>query len=58
MSCTRAGLQNAAAFEDRDLIAEPQGFVQIVADKHDGLLDARLEREQFVLELGADQRVQ
>lgn len=51
-------LHDATALEDRDLVAEPQRFVEIVADEQDGLFDARLQRQQLILKLGADQRIE
>src|SRR5947207_9526089 len=54
----RARLHDAPAFEDGDLVAELQGLVEIVTDEEDGLPDPLLERQQLVLELAADERVE
>ena len=54
----RAGLHDPAALQDRDAIAEPQRLVQVVADEQDGLLDPLLQRQQFILQLAADQRIE
>src|ERR1700733_14527689 len=53
----RAGLYDAPAFEDRDLIAELQGLIEVVADEQDGPLHARLQRQQLVLKFAADQGI-
>ena len=47
----------AAGAEDRDAVAEPYRLVDVVRDEDDGLVQLLLEPEQFVLELGADDRV-
>src|SRR5205823_2302863 len=54
----RARLHDAPAFEDGDLVAELQGLVEIVTDEEDGLPDPLLQRQQLVLELAADERVE
>src|ERR1700728_3559560 len=54
----RAGLYDAAAFEDRDLIAELQGLIEIVTDEQNRALHARLQRQQLILEFAADQRME
>ena len=54
----RAGLHDAAAFEHGNLVAQFQGFVEVVRHEQDRLLDALLQRAQFVLQLAADQRVE
>src|SRR2546429_9779941 len=54
----RARLHDAPAFEDGDLVAELQGLVEIVTDEEDGPPDPLLERQQLVLELAADERVE
>src|ERR1700734_886568 len=47
-----AGLYDAAAFQDRDLIAELQRLIQVVTDEQDGSLYPRLQRQQLVLQFG------
>ncbi len=54
----RAALDDAAAFHDGDAVADAEGLVEIVADEQDGLLQAALEFQQFVLQPGADQRIE
>ena len=54
----RACLHDAPALEYRRLVAELQRLVEIVCDEQDRLAHARLQREQFVLQLGADQRIE
>src|SRR5882762_9079729 len=55
---TGAGLHDPAALEDRHLVTELQGLIQIVADKQNRFFDTLLEREQFVLQLAADQGIE
>src|SRR6266478_2171043 len=52
------GLNDPAVLKDGNVISQPQSLVHIVADEKDGLLDARLQRQEFVLQLAADQRIQ
>ena len=53
-----AVLNDLAVFHDRDAAPQFQGFVQIVADKHNGLAELALQLQQFVLQALANQRVQ
>src|ERR1700722_10156982 len=53
-----AGLHDAAAFQDRDLVAELERLIQVVTDEQDGALYPRLQRQQFVLQFAADQRIE
>ena len=53
-----ARLHDAAVSHDRDPVAEPERLVEVMAHEQDRLLDARLHREQLVLQLVADQRVE
>src|SRR3984957_5532800 len=53
-----AGLNDAAVLQYGNVVSEPQRLIQIVADEQDGLLDPILQRQQFALQLAADQRVQ
>src|SRR3984885_9310053 len=53
-----AGLHDAATFENRDLIAELERLIQIVTDEQYGSLHARLQRQQLILQLAADQRIE
>ena len=43
-------LQHAALGEDRDLVPELGGLVDVVRDEHDGLLQLRLQVEELLLE--------
>ena len=54
----RAGLHDAAALHDDDAVAELRGFVEVVADEDDRLLEPRLQFQQFVLQPRADQRIE
>ena len=58
MSWDVPGLHDAPVAHDRDAVAEAQRLVEVVAHEQDGLLHARLQREQLVLQLVADQRVE
>src|SRR5438309_473350 len=55
---TGAALHDPAALEDRHLVSELQGLVQIVADEQDRFPDALLQDEEFVLQLPADQGIE
>ena len=44
--------------EDGDAVAEFERLVQVVGDEHDGPVHAGLQVDEFVLHLGADERVQ
>ena len=52
-----AGLDDVATFHDDDAVAQLDGLVKVVADEEDGLFQAGLEFQQFVLQLAADQRI-
>src|ERR1700733_14596911 len=53
-----AGLHDAAAFHNRDLVAKLQGLIEIMADEEDGPAHALLQGEELILELAADERVE
>ena len=44
--------------EDRNAITYTQGFVQVVSDKDNGLLQGALQLKQLVLHLGANQWIE
>jgi len=50
-------LDQAAIPQDRYLITDAQGFVQIVCDKHNRLVERRLKLQQLILHLRAYQGV-
>src|SRR5882757_10483133 len=52
-----ARLNDSAVLKNRNVIAQAQRLVQVVADKQDGLLHTSLQREKFVLQLASDQWV-
>ncbi len=51
-------LDHLTVLHDGDAITDTHRFIQIVGDKDDGALMAGLQLEQFILHLGADQRIQ
>ena len=53
-----ANLHDAAAIHQGDAVAEFEGFVQIVGDEDDGAFQLGLQIKEFVLQAGADQRVE
>ena len=53
-----AALDDAAAFEYGDSVAQLHGFVEVVANEDDGLLEILLQAEQLVLQLVADERIE
>ena len=53
-----ADLHNPTVLHDRDSVADPDRFVEVVGDEHGGLLDTRREFHELVLKLPSDQRVQ
>ena len=53
-----AVLDDAPVFHDRDAAAQLQRFIQVMADKHNGLAQLALQLQQFVLQPLADQRVE
>ena len=54
----RPDLDEAAVLHDRDAVADLQGFVEVVRDEDDRLLEALLEAQHLVLHLAPDQRVE
>ena len=46
------------AVHDGDVVAQFDGFIQVVAHKHDGFLEGFLQLQQFLLQVLANQRVQ
>src|SRR6056297_2104745 len=54
----RAALHDAPALHDRDPIAQLERLVQIVTDEDDGAVQLFLKLQQFILQMGADQRVE
>ena len=51
-------MHDAPVLHDGDAIGEPDRLVEIVGDEHDGLLQHRLEAQEFVLHLPPDQRIE
>ncbi|MNP75576.1 hypothetical protein D3C76_1726530 [compost metagenome] len=51
-------LNDLAVLHDGDARAQLQGFIQIMADEHDGLVQFALQIEQLILQALADQRVE
>ncbi|MCY1300817.1 hypothetical protein D9M68_451640 [compost metagenome] len=51
-------LDDLAVAQDRDLVAQSEGFVEIVGDEDDGLLDLLLQVEKNRLHVHADQWVE
>ena len=54
----RPDLDHLAVAEDADPVADAQGFVQVVGDEHDRLVELVLDRHQLVLHLAPDQWIQ
>ena len=54
----RAGLDDAPALHDGDVVADLQRLFEVVADEDDRLLQRRLKLQELVLQLGADQRIE
>ena len=54
----RAILAQMSPVHHRDAVAEPEGFLHVMGDHHDGRAEAALDRQQIVLRLGADDRVE
>ncbi len=53
-----AGLDDAPVAHDGDAVGEPYRLVEVVGDEDDGLLQLRLQPQELVLHLAADQRVE
>ena len=53
-----AALHDAPALHNGDAVANFESLVQIVADKDDGAFQFGLQVQQFVLQAGADQRIE
>ena len=54
----RAALDDASSFEDGDPVADLERLVEIVADENDRLLEVLLQRQQFVLQFVANERIE
>ena len=52
-----AVLDDLAVFHDRNTAAELERFVEVMADKHNGLVERVLQRQQLVLQALANQRI-
>ena len=53
----RAGLNDAPALQHRNMITQLQRFIEVVAHEENRLLDALLQRQEFVLQLTANERI-
>ena len=51
-------LDDVAVLQDDQVVGQLQGFVEVVCDEHDRLVEVLLQLEQEVLHVGADQRVE
>ena len=53
-----ADLHQPTALHQRNAVADLEGLIQIMAHKNDGAFQFCLKIQQFILQLGADQRIQ
>ena len=54
----RADLVDAAVLHDGDAVGQADRLVEVVGDEDDGLVQQRLQAQELVLHLAADQRIE